>query len=428
MLRFSPFSNTRMKVEVLNTGTELLLGSVTNTHLPFFAQGLFRLGLRITRQVALPDGEGIAEGVREAAARAEVVLVTGGLGPTTDDVTREAVAALLGLPLESDPEVMAALEARYAARGVPMGPRIGRQAEKPHGALVLPNAHGTAPGLYLVCKAGQLAPHPVHLFLLPGPPRELYPMFEISVVPLLEKIAPRGEKEGYRLYQFVGIGESNVEEAVGETLLAIEGLELGYCARPGEVDVRCIGRQAALEAAHAVITAALGDRLVSTDGRSLETTVVETLLEREETLATAESCTGGLVAHRVTNIPGASRTFLAGYVTYSNEAKSLDLGVNPLDIEAHGAVSRETAAAMAQGALRRTGADWAVATTGIAGPGGGTQEKPVGTLYLAVAHRGGSTHVEHHQFRRDRESFKAVASGAALDLLRRALALQADQG
>ncbi|HWL54701.1 MAG TPA: CinA family nicotinamide mononucleotide deamidase-related protein [Chthoniobacteraceae bacterium] len=411
-----------MNIEVLNTGTELLLGSVTNTHLPFFAQALFPLGLRIGRQVALPDGEGIAGGIADAFPRAEVVLVTGGLGPTTDDITRDVVADLLGRPLRRDGALLDALARRYADRGREMPDRVARQAEVPEGAIILPNPNGTAPGLYLQCPAGALADHLVHLFLLPGPPRELYPMFEVSVVPILLELAPKNEKELYRLYQFVGIGESQVEAAVGESLLAIPGLELGYCARPGEVDVRCIGRAEALQAAHQIILRELGERLVSSDGRTLEATVVDTLLERRETIATAESCTGGALAHRLTNVPGASGAFIAGYVTYSNEAKSLDLGVNPLEIERHGAVSREIALAMAEGALRRSGTDWALSTTGIAGPGGATAEKPLGTVYIALARRGFATHVEHHCFAREREEFKEIASGAALDLLRRAFA------
>ncbi len=409
-----------MNVEVLNTGTELLLGSVTNTHLPFFAQALFPLGLRIRRQVALPDGEVIAGGIADAFPRAEVLLVTGGLGPTTDDITRDVVADLLKRPLRKDPAVLDALARRYAARDQVMSERVARQAEVPEGAVVLPNPNGTAPGLYLQCPPGELADHPVHLFLLPGPPRELYPMFEASVVPILLGLSPQKKKELYRLYHFVGIGESAVEAAVGEALLAIPGLELGYCARPGEVDVRCIGSSEALQAAHQILLHTLGDRLVSSDGRNLEATVVDTLLERHETIATAESCTGGLIANRLTNVPGASGAFIAGYVTYSNEAKSLDLGVNSLEIERHGAVSREIALAMAEGALRRSGTDWALSTTGIAGPGGATEEKPLGTIYIALARRGLPTHVEHHCFARDREAFKGIASNAALDLLRRA--------
>lgn len=410
-----------MNVEVLNTGTELLIGSVLNTHLPFFARHLFGIGFRIGRQVAVPDGEAIRTGLSEAFGRASIVLVTGGLGPTTDDLTRDITASLLGRPLRRDPRVMEELERRYHARGREVSERVARQAEVPEGARVLPNPHGTAPGLYLECAPGVAADHRVHLFLLPGPPRELYPMFEEIVLPMLREIAPRREMDGYRVYFLLGIGESEVEAEVGEELLAIPGLELGYCARPGEVEVRCIGSGTALEAAHTVMKNRLGQHIVSHDGRSVEQIVIEKLARQDETLATAESCTGGLLANRLTNIPGASAVFQAGYITYSNEAKSLDLGVNPILIETHGAVSAETATAMAEGAIRRSGAHWALSTTGIAGPGGGSPEKPVGTLFIALARHGYPTRVETHRFAREREVFKTMATNAALDLLRRAV-------
>lgn len=244
-------------------------------------------------------------------------------------------------------------------------------------------------------------------------------MFEEQVLPMLRQIAPGALENGCRMYHVLGLGESNVEAAVGEKLLELPGIELGYCARPGEVDIRCIAPEATLDQAEKIIMEALGDKVASRNGRLLEQDLIETLAGLGETLVTAESCTGGLVTHRLTNVPGASAVVLAGYITYSNEAKTMDLGVNPFIIETHGAVSPETAAAMAEGALRRSGADWGMATTGIAGPGGGTEEKPVGTLYVAVARRGGGTHVEAMRFQRDREAFKQVASNAVLDLLRR---------
>ncbi len=414
-----------MNVEVLNTGSELLLGSVINVHVATFAHALFPLGLRIARQVSVPDGEPIRAALAEALGRAEIILVTGGLGPTTDDITRDITADLLDRPLSVDPTVLETIRARFAARGAEMTPRVARQAEVPHGARVLPNAHGTAPGLYLEIPAESVGGHPVHLFLLPGPPRELGPMIEESLIPILRGLLPQRTVQECHVYHIIGIGESNVEALVGEKLLALPGLELGYCARPGEVDVRCIGSAATLAKARAILTETLGDRIVSEDGRNLEGVLVETLTTRGETLATAESCTGGLLANRITNIPGASAVLLGGYVCYSNEAKSTDLGVNPLKLEAHGAVSSEVATEMAEGALRRSGADWALATTGIAGPGGGTDAKPVGTVYVALAHRSGPTHVEPHRFRnRDREGFKLLATNAALDLLRRALGWQ----
>ena len=407
-----------MNVEVINTGTEILLGSVLNTHVGTLAQGLFPLGLRIERQVTVPDGDAIREALAVAMARADIVIITGGLGPTTDDITREIAAELLGRPLLHNDEILRVIAARFALRGLELTERVARQAQVPKGATVLPNDNGTAPGLYLTSESGGRT---VHLFLLPGPPRELKPMFEQSVLPILRKIVPAGAVHECRLYHVLGMGESNVEALVGEQLLSIPGLELGYCARPGEVDIRCIGPATALEAAEKVVVEALGSSIVTRDGRNLEQAVVEALTRRAQTLATAESCTGGGLANRVTNVSGASAVFLAGYITYANEAKTRDLGVDAALIAEHGAVSPQVAAAMAEGALRRAGADWALATTGIAGPSGGTSTKPVGTVCIALARRNGSTTVEQHRFFRDREVFKDLAARTALALLLQAL-------
>lgn len=411
-----------MNVEVINTGTELLFGSVINTHLAYFAQTLFPLGLRVDRQITVPDGDAIREALIQALPRADVVLVTGGLGPTTDDITREITAELLNRQLQYDPQIMETIAGRFASRGITMTERVVRQAHVPEGAVVLPNHNGTAPGLYLDCPPSSLTGgRRAHLFLLPGPPRELKPMFEESVLPVIDQLVPKSNLHSFRIYHVLGMGESNVEALVGERLLAIPNLELGYCARPGEVDLRCIGPEEALEDAEKIIMEALGARIVSRDGKELEETIVQSLTARGETVATAESCTGGAIANRITNVPGASAVFLSGYVTYSNDAKSMDLGIDPMLIESFGAVSREVAAAMAEGALRRSGATWAVSTTGIAGPSGGSAQKPVGTVFIGLARHGGMTLVEPHCFPRDRETFKQLASRTALDLLRRHL-------
>ena len=404
-----------MHVEVINTGTEVLLGHVLNTHLRFLAEALFPLGLRIGRQVTVPDGLVIREALVEAAARAEILLVTGGLGPTTDDITRDVVADWLGLRLVHDEEIMRAITERFARRGLALSARIGLQALRPPEATVLPNEHGTAPGLYLPPTARS-----PHLFLLPGPPRELHPMFTASVLPILQKVLPPRPELAMRNYRTAGLGESAVEELVGAPLLAL-GLEVGYCARPGEVDLRLIGSAEALARAEKIVAAQLGAQLVSRDQSSLEKVIVDRLSARGETLATAESCTGGLLAHRVTNVPGASAVFLEGFVTYANEAKTRALGVDAALLRAHGAVSREVAAAMAEGARTAAGVDHALATTGIAGPGGGSDAKPVGTVFIALATKLGPTTVEQHRFPTDRETFKDLTAQTALDLLRRRL-------
>ena len=405
-----------MIVEVLNTGTELLLGQVVNTHLKFLAEAMFPLGLRVERQVTVPDGDAIRTALTETFGRAEVVLITGGLGPTTDDITRDVVAELLGLRLEHDEEIMQAIAARFARREMKLSPRVRLQALRPREATVLANDFGTAPGLYLPAGCGSVASP--HLFLLPGPPRELKPMFHEKVLPILQKLAPPSTV-AMRMYRVGGLGESLVEERVGEDLLAL-GVELGYCARPGEVDVRTIGAPELLDRAEAIIRERLGVSIVSQDDRSIEKVVVDLLAEREATVAVAESCTGGFLAHRLTNVPGASAVFVEGFVTYANEAKVRALGVEADVIATHGAVSEPVAAAMAEGARVRTGVDFALATTGIAGPDGGTEAKPVGTVFIALA-KAGETQVQRYRFATDRETFKNLTVQAALDLLRLAL-------
>ena len=409
-----------MRTIVINTGTELLLGDVLNSHLSFIAREIFPLGLRIDRQLAVPDGSAIRAALAESSEQADIIFVTGGLGPTTDDITREITAEFLGLEMQHDAAVMAAIASRAARRGFRLTDRTSRQAEVPRGAIVLPNENGSAPGLYLAANAAPVKRSP-HLFLLPGPPRELQPMFRSSVLPILREIVPPESATDRRTYRIAGMGESLVEEAIGERLLEITGIELGYCARPGEVDLRIIGERSALDRAEAIVTAGLGASIFSSDGRSLEEVVVKLLTDRKQTLAVAESCTGGFLAHRITNVPGASAVFLAGYVTYANEAKEGMLGVDPPLISAHGAVSEDVARAMAEGARRQANATFALATTGIAGPGGGTDEKPVGTVFVALAAEGAATQVRGFRFPDDRPTFKELTTQAALEMLRRSL-------
>ena len=409
-----------MIVEVINTGSELLLGNTLNTHIAFLGQELFSLGLRVGRQVTVPDGEAIREALVESLTRARIIIVTGGLGPTTDDITREITAELLGLPLIEDPAVWKAIQDRFSRRGLEMTPRNRRQAQVPKGASVLANPYGTAPGLYLRHNAS--AQHVTrHVFLLPGPPRELRPMFQDLVAPILKQLMPGGAGFQSRRWLVVGMGESKVEATVGEALLAIPGLELGYCARPGAVEVRCIGASEALAAAEAVITAKLPTQVAGEGGAPLEELVVHRLIALGKKLATAESCTGGYLAHKITNVPGASEIFVEGFVTYSNEAKTRDLGVPAALIQQHGAVSEPVARAMAEGAMRKAGSAFGLATTGIAGPGGGTPEKPVGTVFIALAIDEGETRVEQHSYATDRATFKELAVQTALDMLRAAI-------
>jgi len=407
-----------MRTIVINTGTELLLGDVLNSHLSFIAREIFPLGLRIDRQLTVPDGEAIRDAIAESLGTAEIIFITGGLGPTTDDITREITARLLGLKLKHDPSILHAIEERAARRGFRLTARVARQADVPEGATVLPNEQGSAPGLYLPPKNAKKQPH---LFLLPGPPRELHPMFRGLVLPLLREIVPADLGNDCRMFRIAGLGESLVEEAVGAELLALPGLELGYCARPGEMDLRLIGERSVLDKAERIVKEKLGAAIFSSDGSDLEEAIVRLLVERKQTLAIAESCTGGYLAHRITNVPGASAILLGAYVPYSNEAKTAMLGVDPGLIAIHGAVSKQVAQAMAEGARANTKADFALATTGIAGPAGGSKEKPVGTVFIALAARDQPPSVKKGFFPDDRPTFKELATQAALEMLRRRL-------
>ena len=406
-----------MRVEVINTGTELMLGGTINTHLAFIARELFALGLRIQRQATVPDGDSIREALVESFPRADVVLVTGGLGPTTDDITREIVADLLGLKLEYDGEIWRAIEERFNRRGLRWSERVKLQALRPREAAVLWNPHGTAPGLHFPAMPDRKTPH---IFLLPGPPRELKPMVREKLLPILAALLPARAVAEMRTFRVLGVGESLVEEKVGEELIGM-GLEVGYCARPGEVDLRLIGAPATLDRATALVKERLGQWIFTTDERELPQVIVETLTARGKKLATAESCTGGMIANQITNVPGSSKVFLAGFVTYANEAKTSALSVDAALIEKHGAVSEPVASAMAEGALRNAGADFALSTTGIAGPDGGSAEKPVGTVFIALAEGGRETIVQRHHFPTDRETFKHIVAQTVMDLLLRRL-------
>lgn len=411
-----------MRLEVVNTGTELLLGKVVNTHAAYFGQQLFKLGLRIQRQTTIPDGDDIRTVLAEAFPRCDGILITGGLGPTSDDITREVVAEMLGRPLHLDEGVLATIQEMFRVRGLTQNAANDRQAMVPEGAVVLENPHGTAPGLYL---PGQPEGSFPHLFLLPGPPRELKPMFENLVMPLLAGL--RGESAllpSWRNFRIYGVGESalaaRLEPLFAESL-AVEELELGYCARLGEVDLRLIGSETVVFAASEIVRREYRREIVVESEASIEEVVIDLLKERGQILATAESCTGGLIASSLTDVPGSSEVFHRGYVTYSNEAKTELLGVPAELLAAHGAVSREVVLAMAEGCLAASRANHAVAVSGIAGPGGGSEEKPVGTVHVALASADGFRFAKRCFFPVDRISFKQRVTRLVMDLVRRRL-------
>lgn len=414
-----------MTVELVNTGSELLFGKILNTHQQWLCRRLTDLGHTVLRQVAVPDtGESIEQSVREALGRADLVITTGGLGPTCDDLTRERIAALLGRRLFPDASVAENIERYFAGRRLTVPARTVVETLVPEGAEVLPNHFGTAPGL-----AMQVSPNPFRdggadswLVMLPGPPRELRPMFEQSLAPLLKVWFPRAEGFVCRTLKTTGIGESSVEERIGDPLkhLVDAGMELGFCARVGEVDVRFVGRGLGAEAqvaeAEEITRGLVGANVFGAEDDVLESVIVRDFQKSGLTLALAESCTGGHIANRVTNISGASAVLLAGYIPYANASKVRELGVLPATLETYGAVSEETVREMALGARRASGADYAVAVTGIAGPTGGSTEKPVGLVYMAVA--GPSEVVVQRKVNAfDRETFKYLTAQQAMMLL-----------
>jgi nicotinamide-nucleotide amidase len=430
-----------VNIEIINTGSELMLGRVLNTHQQWLCRRLADLGHAVTRQVAVADsGNEIKNAVRGALGRADLVVTTGGLGPTSDDLTRELIAELLGRKLIQNQDVLAHIENFFARRGRPRPAKTGVEAFVPEGALVFLNATGTAPGLAI--KTGEdggwrmedgnkrrppssviHSPSSRWLVMLPGPPRELRPMFDEHVVPLLKREFA-DEIFVCRTLRTTGIGESRVQEFVESGLrpLVGRGLEVGYCARPGAVDVRLAAGGATAEKlvaeGEAVVQRVLGESVFGRDDEEIEQVVVRLLTERKKTLALAESCTGGSLAQRVTDVPGASKIFLGGVVSYSNSAKEKFLGVRAESLAARGAVSAEVAREMAAGAREKFGADFALAVTGIAGPGGGTPERPVGTVFIALASAAG---VDVKEFLNvwDRATFKQVTATQALEWLRR---------
>ena len=419
-----------MEIELITIGTELLLGQVLDTHQQWLGQRLADSGYTLSRQVTVPDnGPAICGAVQTALGRADLVITTGGLGPTSDDVTRGLLADLLARPLGPDASVAAHIEGFFERHNRPMPGSVLVQAQVPEGAVVFPNEHGTAPGLAI-----EASPNPFRagggsawLIMLPGPPRELRPMFDDQVLPFINKYLPLEKEFQCRTLRSLGIGESMVEEMLLGPLqpLMDRGLELGFCARIGQVDIRLSGigpgMPAIIAEAEAAIHAAIDKQIYGTDDETIEQVVVGQLIATGETLAVAESCTGGFLGHHITNVPGASAIFAGGVMAYSNAMKQKLLGVKKSTLAEHGSVSKPVAIEMAEGALTVSGADHALSVTGIAGPGGGTPDKPVGTVWLGMASRGGRPLAIRKFHPYDRETFKHATVHQALELLRRRL-------
>jgi nicotinamide-nucleotide amidase len=407
-----------LNIEIINTGSELMLGFVLNTHQQWLCRQLGDAGYNVVRQIAIEDsGHAIQQAVRESLSRADFIIVTGGLGPTSDDITRDLIAALLNRRLRKDPTIIAELEAFFAKRNRPMPANTLLQAHVPEGALVLANAHGTAPGL-----AMEVSPNPFRsdgknswLVMLPGPPRELRPMFTNQVLPFLLQKLPLANTYSCLTLRTTGIGESQVEDEISKPLqpLVDAGLLIGYCAHYGSVDVRLVARgdkaRKLVADAEQIVRNLFNPYIFGTQDEHLHEVIIRLLTECKQTLVTAESCTGGYIANHLTDVSGSSAAFLGGFVTYSNESKQNLLGVRPETLAAHGAVSEPVAREMAEGARNR-----------LAGPTGGTPTKPVGTVFIALA-TPKHTFVLNPTNRYDRPTFKVVTCQQALELLRRNL-------
>ena len=411
--------------EIIAVGTELLTPFRSDTNSLFLTARLNELGIVVRRKsIVGDDAAALGPAVRDALARADLLVVCGGLGPTDDDRTRETVADVLGRTLREDASIVERLRVRFAARGWTMPENNRRQALVPAGAVVLDNPRGTAPGLWL--ETGDRV-----VVLLPGPPRELEPMFTaVARTRLSARAVP--ERLYRRVLRVTGLGESHVEEMthpvydrwrqaeppVATTVLASPGLvELHLSTRAVSQDAA----GAVLDAATAELAAVLGDHLCSTDGRSLSEVVGELLRRDGFRVAVGESCTGGLVIARLVDVPGSSSYVETGVIAYSNEVKRTVLGVDPGLLKTHGAVSEAVAVAMAEGARQVGATDIGIGVTGVAGPGGGSDEKPVGTVCFGVVGPASEREARTVRFPGDRAMIRRQATGAALDLLRRVL-------
>ena len=409
-----------MKAEIIAVGSEMLTPFRVDTNSLFLTGELNRLGIEVVRKVIVgDDAEHLQEAFRQALARAELVITIGGLGPTADDLTRETAAEVLGRALKLDEKILQEIQERFRKFGRAMPEINVRQALVPEGAAALENRRGTAPGLWMESQ-GQI------VILLPGPPSELKPMYAEQVEPRLAA-RPTGIRLVTRELRVAGLPESDVEQRIAPIYSSYPSVQTTILAAPGEIQVHPRAWTADVAKAERMLdevvermALALGDSLFTTEGESLEQVVANQLTSVSATLAVAESCTGGLVAERLTSLPGSSTYFLGGVVCYANTLKSAWLDVPAELIAAKGAVSAEVARALAEGVRRQSGAALGLSVTGIAGPGGGSPEKPVGTVHIAMADAAGARE-RSYRFPGDRERIRFQASQMALDMVRRHL-------
>lgn len=413
-----------MNAEIIAIGSELLTPFRQDTNSLYLTEKLNQLGVEVIFKTIVGDNrERLTGAASLAVSRAEVVIFMGGLGPTEDDLTREAVADALGLELRRDPAIITSLEQRFAARGWKMATNNLKQADVLSGATVLPNANGSAPGQWM---SGKYDGRERIILLLPGPPHELKALFEEQCLPRLRAKLPP-QFIATRELKITGLGESACDSRIAPIYKLYTDVDTTILAGADEIQLHLKSRAASLEAAQSrvdelaeKIEEELGDSVFSDNGESMEQIVGYYLQMRNATLAVAESCTGGLLAERITSVGGSSRYFLGGAVVYSNQLKTAFADVPAELIEKHGAVSPEVAKALAEGIRRRSGATFGLSVTGVAGPAGGSDTKPVGLVFHALASDAG-TEVVERKFPGDRKRIRRFASQQALDMVRRKL-------
>jgi competence/damage-inducible protein CinA-like protein len=409
------------QAEIIAVGSELLTPFRLDTNSLFLTEQLNRLGIQLIRKTVVGDNRAaLSEAFRQALERADLVISSGGLGPTEDDLTRDALAQATGRRLLPDKQLLASLRERFARVGRTMAANNERQALVPEGARVLPNPNGTAPGLWLELDNRVVV-------LLPGPPRELRAIFIGEVLPLIEPRAP-ARRLMHRLLLVAGLPESTLDRRIAPIYGPYRQVETTILASPEGIEIHLstwsedfAGSERMLDELSASIAAELKDAVFSKTGESLDQVVARQLQSAGATIAVAESCTGGLVSARLTNIPGSSAFFLGGVVSYSDEMKIAWVGVPRELIDRHGAVSAEVAVAMAEGVLHSSDATLGLGITGIAGPGGATPEKPVGTVHISLADSSGARQ-RLFRFPGDREQIRRLTAQSALDMVRRHLA------
>ena len=410
-----------MNAEIVAVGSEMLTPQRVDTNSLYLTAELNNLGVEVVGKYVIGDHlERLASAVRLALSRSEIVVLSGGLGPTEDDLTRDAVALALDRKLTYHPEIADALEQRFARLNRKMAEVNKRQAFLIEGAGILPNDRGTAPGQWLE-ESGAV------LMLLPGPPHELKAMFERQCLPRLARLVPPQVIRTVEL-RVAGMGESDLDQLIAPVYKKYENPATTILAAAGDIQIHLRARCPTQAEADALLVEVagpiellLGDRIYSRNGESIEAVVGDLLRKNHATVSVAESCTGGMLGERFTQVPGSSEYFVGGFITYSNEMKIELLGVTPEILAEHGAVSKETAEAMAIDARRRTNSTYALSITGVSGPDGGSEAKPVGTTYIGLSGPTG-TEVLKRQFIGDRARIRSFASQMALDLLRRRLA------